>query len=385
MPPLSLYIHLPWCVRKCPYCDFNSHEAGEGVPEADYVDALIADLEAELPRVWGRRLESIFLGGGTPSLFSAEALDRLFTAVRARLPWRPGLEVTVEANPGASDAQRFRGYREAGVTRLSIGVQSLDDAHLRRLGRIHGADEARAAFEAARSAGFDNINLDLMFGLPEQSLTSATEDLDTALALGPEHLSWYQLTLEPNTLFAVRPPPLPDDDTLWEMQETGQGMLAAAGYTQYEVSAYARPDRECRHNLNYWQFGDYLGLGAGAHGKISLPAEHRILRRWKQRQPRRYMEAALAGDAAGGEHTLTPEELVFEFMLNATRLARGVDTPLFTACTGLDPAALEPMRTRAVAQGLLVDDPARIAPTATGRRFLNDLQALFLGDSRGAT
>ncbi|WP_198005596.1 radical SAM family heme chaperone HemW [Thioalkalivibrio thiocyanodenitrificans] len=383
MTPLSLYIHLPWCIRKCPYCDFNSHEVRDEVPEDRYVDALIADLESELPRVWGRRIESVFLGGGTPSLFSPEALDRLFSALRARLPWRPDMEVTLEANPGTTDAQRFRGYREAGVNRLSIGIQSFDDGQLRRLGRIHGANEAREAFAAARSAGFDNINLDLMFGLPEQSVQSALGDLAQALALGPEHLSWYQLTLEPNTRFAAEPPILPEEDTVWDMQETGQGRLAEGGYTQYEVSAYARPDRECRHNLNYWRFGDYLGLGAGAHGKISLPGEERILRRWKLRQPRQYMEAALTGDAASGECTLTREELVFEFVLNATRLTRGVDTKLFTARTGLDPDALEPMRRRAIESGLLHDDSARMAPTATGRRFLNDLQALFLADPRG--
>ena len=382
MIPLSLYIHLPWCVRKCPYCDFNSHEVRDGVPEVRYVDALIADLESELPRVWGRRIESVFLGGGTPSLFSPEALDRLFSALRARLPWRPDMEVTLEANPGTTDAQRFQGYREAGVNRLSIGIQSFDDGQLRRLGRIHGAAEAREAFSAARSAGFDNINLDLMFGLPEQSVQGALGDLEQALALGPEHLSWYQLTLEPNTRFAAEPPILPEEDTVWDMQETGQGRLAEGGYTQYEVSAYARPDRECRHNLNYWRFGDYLGLGAGAHGKISLTGEERILRRWKLRQPRQYMEAALTGDAASGECTLTREELVFEFVLNATRLTRGVDTELFTGRTGLDPDALEPMRRQAVERGLLHDDSARMAPTATGRRFLNDLQALFLADPR---
>ncbi len=382
MIPLSLYIHLPWCVRKCPYCDFNSHEVRDGVPEVRYVDALIADLESELPRVWGRRIESVFLGGGTPSLFSPEALDRLFSALRARLPWRPDMEVTLEANPGTTDAQRFQGYREAGVNRLSIGIQSFDDGQLRRLGRIHGAAEAREAFSAARSAGFDNINLDLMFGLPEQSVQGALGDLEQALALGPEHLSWYQLTLEPNTRFAAEPPILPEEDTVWDMQETGQGRLAEGGYTQYEVSAYARPDRECRHNLNYWRFGDYLGLGAGAHGKISLTGEERILRRWKLRQPRQYMEAALTGDAASGECTLTREELVFEFVLNATRLTRGVDIELFTARTGLDPDALEPMRRQAIERGLLHDDSTRMAPTATGRRFLNDLQALFLADPR---
>jgi putative oxygen-independent coproporphyrinogen III oxidase len=381
--PLSLYIHLPWCVRKCPYCDFNSHEVREGVPEDRYVDALVADLESDLPRVWGRRLESVFLGGGTPSLFSPEALDRLFSELRSRLPWRPDMEVTLEANPGTTDAARFRGYRAAGVNRLSIGVQSFDDAKLAALGRIHGAREARAAFEAARNAGFDNINIDLMFGLPGQSVEQALADLDEALALGPEHLSWYQLTLEPNTRFAADPPPLPDEDTLWTMQEAGRERLASGGYTQYEVSAWSRPGRSCRHNVNYWEFGDYLGLGAGAHGKISLPAEDRVLRRRKLRQPRQYMEAALSGDTACGEHTLTREELVFEFMLNATRLTRGVDAELFTARTGLHPEALEPMREQGVAQGLLCADATRIEPTELGRRFLNDLQALFLGDPRG--
>jgi len=381
MPPLSLYIHLPWCVRKCPYCDFNSHEAGDAVPEDRYVDALLADLESELPLIWGRRLESVFVGGGTPSLFSPQALDRLFSELRARLPWRPNMEVTLEANPGTTDAARFEGYRAAGVNRLSIGVQSFNDTQLQRLGRIHDSGQAIEAFTAARRAGFDNINIDLMFGLPEQPLEDALEDLAQGIALGPEHLSWYQLTLEPNTRFAAHPPVLPDDDTLWDMQSAGQEQLAAGGYTQYEVSAYARtgrPGRQCRHNLNYWQFGDYLGIGAGAHGKISLPAEERILRRWKQRQPRQYMEAALAGAAASGEHTLIPEETVFEFMLNATRLTQGVPLDLFTAHTRLPPEALEPMRSEAVERGLLRDDTARLEPTETGQRFLNDLQALFL-------
>ncbi len=384
LPPLSLYIHLPWCVRKCPYCDFNSHEAREAVPEAAYVDALLADLESELPRVWGRRLESVFLGGGTPSLFSPEALDHLFSELRARLPWLPDMEVTLEANPGTTDAGRFRGYREAGVNRRSIGVQSFDDDQLRQLGRIHGAREARVAFEAARSAGFENSNIDLMFGLPGQTVAGALKDLAEGLALGPEHLSWYQLTLEPNTRFAAQPPVLPEEDTLWDMHTAGQEHLAEAGYTQYEVSAYARAGRPCRHNLNYWEFGDYLGIGAGAHGKISLPAEGRILRRWKHRQPRQYMEAARSGEAASGEHTLTREETVFEFMLNAMRLNQGVPLALFTERTGLAPEALEPMRGEAVARGLLTDDPERLEPTELGRRFLNDLQALFLVDGDAA-
>ncbi|WP_245795324.1 radical SAM family heme chaperone HemW [Thioalkalivibrio denitrificans] len=383
MVPLSLYIHLPWCIRTCPYCDFNSHEAREQVPEDRYVDALVADLESELPRVWGRRLESVFIGGGTPSLFSPEALHRLFSELRARLPWRPDMEVTLEANPGTTDAARFTGYREIGVNRLSIGAQSFDDAMLERLGRIHGADEARTAFETARLAGFENINLDLMFGLPGQSPDQALADLDAALALGPEHLSWYQLTLEPNTRFAADPPVLPDDDTLWEMQSAGQDRLASSGYTQYEVSAYARPGHACRHNLNYWEFGDYLGLGAGAHGKISLPGEDRIQRRRKLRQPRQYMEAALTASPVSGEQTLSREELVFEFILNATRLRHGVDTDLFTTRTGLPADALEPMRSEAVCRGLLGPDPGRIEPTELGRRFLNDLQAQFLAGHRG--
>ncbi|MCG5493574.1 radical SAM family heme chaperone HemW [Ectothiorhodospira variabilis] len=378
-PPLSLYIHLPWCVRKCPYCDFNSH-AADSVPESDYVDALIADLEADLPLVWGRRLESIFLGGGTPSLFSPEAIDRLLSAIRARLTCRPGIEISMEANPGTVEQDRFRGYREAGVNRLSIGVQSFDDGLLQRLERIHTGDEAHGAVAAARAAGFDNLNLDLMFGLPGQGLDQALQDLDTALALRPEHLSWYELTLEPNTRFASHPPTLPDEDTQWDMQQAGDERLQVAGYAHYEVSAHALPGRQCIHNLNYWHFGDYLGIGAGAHGKLTLPGEGRILRRWKQRQPQAFMDEARAGSAVAGERALTVADAAFEFMLNGLRLREGVTVEMFTAHTGLTPEVLEPARGRAVERGLLANHADRLVATELGRRYLNDLVGMFLED-----
>ena len=371
LPPLALYAHLPWCVRKCPYCDFNSHERGGELPEREYVDALVADLEAMLPAVWGRRLRSIFIGGGTPSLFSPEAIDRLLAAVRARMPLEPDAEVTLEANPGTAEAGRFRGYRAAGVNRLSLGIQSFDDAKLRALGRIHSAEEARRAIEMAQ-ASFDNINLDLMYGLPAQTLQEACADLRAALAFGTAHLSAYQLTLEPNTVFYRKPPPLPGHDASADMQLAVEALAGAAGLEHYETSAFARAGMRCRHNLNYWEFGDYLGLGAGAHGKLSLP--DRVTRHERAKQPREYLAAA----GSAQEKVIAPRELPFEFMLNALRLVHGVPTELFSARTGLDLAVVARSLALATERGLLEADPRRIRPTGRGRLFLNELLQLFL-------
>jgi oxygen-independent coproporphyrinogen-3 oxidase len=387
LPPLSLYIHFPWCVRKCPYCDFNSHALRPGsgqavrgeIPEARYVDALLADLEQDLPRVWGRPVRSIFLGGGTPSLFSPEAIEQLLAGIRARVALASEAEITLEANPGTVEAERFRGYRAAGVNRLSIGIQSFQPERLKKLGRIHGRDEALAAAQAARAAGFDNFNLDLMFGLPQQTLDEALADLRTALALQPAHLSLYQLTLEPNTLFHARPPELPDDDVLAAMQEALQTELAAAGLAQYEVSAYARAGRRCRHNLNYWQFGDYLGIGAGAHAKIT--AADNITRLWKVKQPRNYLATAGTPSVVGGEQRLAKDDVAFEFMLNALRLTEGVPTMLFSERTGLDPSCMQKPLTHAITRGLLEPGHEHIRPTPLGRRFLNELVALFLPET----
>jgi oxygen-independent coproporphyrinogen-3 oxidase len=371
-------VHLPWCLRKCPYCDFNSHTAPETLPEGRYVAALLADLETELPRIWGRRLESVFLGGGTPSLFSPESMAELIDGLRARLPLRPDTEVTLEANPGTFEQARFRAFRESGINRLSIGVQSLDDALLRRLGRVHDAAEARRAVEQAATAGFDNLNIDLMFGLPGQTLHQADTDLALALSLEPAHLSYYQLTLEPNTLFHHDPPELPDSDTLWEMQQQGHERLSDAGYTRYEVSAFARPGRRCRHNLNYWRFGDYLGIGAGAHGKLTDPASGVVTRRSKQRQPLAYMEAAERGEPDSTVREVDDEDLCFEFMLNALRLNDGFDAALFVQRTGLGMDRIAGPLTEARARGLLEPERRRIRPSALGQRFLNDLTGLFL-------
>jgi oxygen-independent coproporphyrinogen-3 oxidase len=349
------------------------------IPEDQYIDALLADLETDLPRVWGRPLRSIFLGGGTPSLFSPEAIERLLAGVRARLVLRPDAEITLEANPGTVETERFGGYRDAGVNRLSIGVQSFQPEQLKKLGRIHGRDEALAAAQAARAAGFDNFNLDLMFGLPQQSLDEALADLRTALALDPAHLSVYQLTLEPNTLFHAHPPELPDDDVLAAMQDALQTELAGAGFAQYEVSAYARAGRRCRHNLNYWQFGDYLGLGAGAHAKIT--DAQGLTRLWKVKQPRAFLEAAGTADALGGEQRLGPDDVAFEFMLNALRLTEGFPAGLFAERAGLPLAVIEPALAQAKARGLIEHSADSIRATALGRRFLNDLIGLFLPES----
>ncbi len=376
LPPLALYLHLPWCARKCPYCDFNSH-AADGMDEDAYVSALLDDLNNDLPLVWGRTVHSIFIGGGTPSLFSPAAIDRLLGGLRACLPLSPAAEITMEANPGSADAAHFRGYREAGVNRLSIGIQSFDDRKLQALGRIHDRGQALRSFEAARQAGFDNINLDLMFALPGQSEAEALADLEQAIALAPEHLSHYQLTLEPNTLFHKYPPELPGDETAARMQEQCLERLRQAGYRQYEVSAHARDDRQCRHNLNYWQFGDYIGIGAGAHGKITLPAEQTVLRRSRLRQPAQYLAAA-GRQRVSEERRLSSSDLVFEFMLNALRLNAGFEPDLFERHTGLPMDSIRPLLDEVSERGLLETADGHIRPSALGRRFLNDLQALFL-------
>ena len=382
LPPLALYVHFPWCVRKCPYCDFNSHEAAGGVaavPEARYMDALRADLDAALPLVWARRIVSVFFGGGTPSVMSADGLDRLLSELRARLPLEPSCEITLEANPGTFEAAKFAAFRAAGVNRLSIGVQSFCDEHLHRLGRVHDRAQALAAIEAARR-DFDNFNIDLMYALPHQSMQAMRADIDFALRLAPPHLSLYQLTLEPNTVFAKYPPQLPDEDSAASMHEWIEQRLAEAGYGHYEVSAYARPGRECRHNLNYWQFGDYLGIGAGAHSKISFPG--RILRQARLRQPAGYMEGALRGTPLAESAEIRRNDLAFEFMLNALRLNSGVPARLFAERTGLPFSAIEPRLQIAEQRGLLTVDHERIAPTELGRRFLSDLQCLFLAAHR---
>ncbi len=378
LPPLSLYVHIPWCVRKCPYCDFNSHRLVDGVDEMAYVAALLADLDDELALAQGRPLHSLFIGGGTPSLFSAEAIARLLDGIKARIPCPADMEITLEANPGTLEAGRFAGYREAGVNRFSIGVQSFETQKLAAIGRIHGRTEALAAVPLARAAGCENLNLDLMFGLPQQDLEQAVTDLETAVGLSPEHISYYQLTLEPNTLFHRRPPALPDDDRIWEMQQQGEAVLARSGYVQYEVSAYARPGRECRHNLNYWTFGDYLGIGAGAHGKITHLDRQCVQRRWKQRDPSAYLKAAGAKDWLAGQQTLEAADLALEFLMNALRLNRGFTPALFEQRTGLSFQYLQPGLELALGRELVEVSREVVCPSALGRRFLNDLLSLFL-------
>jgi len=375
LPPLALYIHIPWCVRKCPYCDFNSHAASPVLPEEEYVDALLADLDQDLAAVYGRPLSSIFFGGGTPSLFSAAALGRLLAGVEQRIPFTADIEITLEANPGTFEQDKFVAYRKLGINRLSIGIQSFQPQKLEALGRIHTGDEALRSAEMARRAGFDNFNLDLMHGLPDQSLEEALDDLRQAIALAPTHLSWYQLTLEPNTVFWNQPPELPEDDILWDIQEAGQALLAEHGFSQYEVSAYARPGKAARHNLNYWSFGDFIGIGAGAHGKLSHP-DGRIVRTWKTRLPKDYLNPAKQFKA--GEKTLTADELPFEFLMNALRLTPGVDAELFAQRTGLPLQTLAAARAEAEQKGLLQVEPTRLVATARGQLFLNDLLQYFL-------
>jgi putative oxygen-independent coproporphyrinogen III oxidase len=380
LPPLALYVHVPWCVRKCPYCDFNSHEAARtGIPEQEYVDALIGDLEASLPLIWGRPIISVFIGGGTPSLLSAQAVERMLSDVRARLPLAHDCEITLEANPGTFEAERFAGYRAAGVNRLSIGVQSFDPDKLVALGRIHDREQALAAIALAKRV-FDNFNIDLMFGLPSQTLDEAMIDVDTAIGTEPPHLSIYQLTLEANTVFAKYPPALPDEDVVAAMHESIESKTAAAGFHHYEVSAYARPGYESRHNSNYWLFGDYLGIGAGAASKISFP--HRVLRQTRFKQPDSYLQRAARGEFLAESAEVKRADLPFEFMLNALRLNDGVPRPLFAQRTGLPIGTIDRSLELAQQRGLLDVDDAAIRPTALGRRFLSDLQSIFLPPGR---
>ena len=381
LPPLSLYIHVPWCERKCPYCDFNSHEARGAIPEHAYVDALLTDLESALPQVWGRKVVSVFIGGGTPSLLSVASVDRLLAGVRARVPLLAGAEITLEANPGTFERDRFAGFYAAGVNRLSLGVQSFDDRHLQALGRIHDARQARLAAESAMMI-FGNVNLDLMFALPEQTLEQCEADIAAALSFATPHLSFYQLTLEPNTLFHRRPPSLPDADLAADMQQHVATRLARAGFTRYEVSAYARDGRTCAHNVNYWRFGDYLGIGAGAHAKVSFP--DRIVREVRWKQPQQYLSKVAAGEPRMQHDEVRRDEIGFEFMLNALRLSEGVATSMFAERTGYPIALVSRAIEEGVRRGLLVDDPLRIAATELGFRFLNRTIELFLVDTTRA-
>jgi len=373
LPPLSLYIHIPWCVRKCPYCDFNSHEARGELPEDEYVAALLADLEAAFPQVWGRPVLTVFIGGGTPSLFSVRALDALLCGVRARLPLAADAEVTLEANPGTVEAEKFVGFRAAGINRLSLGIQSFNDRHLKALGRIHGAAEAHRAAELALGT-FGNVNLDLMYGLPGQTLAEAEADMAAAVAHAPQHLSAYHLTIEPNTYFHRYPPVVPDDDAAAEIQVAVEAQLATAGYEHYETSAFAQPGRQSRHNLNYWLFGDYLGIGAGAHSKISF--KNNVLRESRARQPKAYLGRGNHG--LSEQREVAASDLPGEFMMNALRLNAGFDLELFGARTGLDLTRILPLLDSAEARGLIIRDHQRVVPTPLGRRFLNDLMQMFL-------
>jgi len=401
LPPLSLYIHVPWCVKKCPYCDFNSHEVrnslplmlasspskgeggGEGRISADieqqYVAALTRDLELALPQIWGRRVYTVFFGGGTPSLLSGAAVTEILRQVRMLLPLSLDAEITLEANPGTVEADQFAAFRDAGINRLSLGIQSFNDDHLKALGRIHSADEARAAIAVAQRH-FDNINLDLMYALPHQTLDEALQDVRTALDFKPQHLSAYHLTLEPNTLFSRNPPSLPDDDTSADMQQSIEGLLAEHGYQHYETSAFAQADRRARHNLNYWQFGDYLGIGAGAHSKLSFP--DKIIRQARYKQPQAYMQQVSAGAPIQTKNEVSREELPFEFMMNALRLNEGFEPGLFNERTSLSLVSIQRELLVAEKRGLLHRDHQRIAPTPLGQRFLNDLLEVFLNEKR---
>ena len=382
-PPLSLYVHVPWCVRKCPYCDFNSHPVRGGIPEEDYVAALTADLKSALPLVGDRPVTSVFFGGGTPSLLSGGAVEKLLSAVRERLVVPPEAEISLEANPGAIEAAKFAAFRRAGVNRLSLGIQSFRPEHLRALGRIHDGDEARRAIGAAAGC-FDNFNLDLMYGLPGQSLEQAMDDVAHALAFMPPHLSCYQLTLEPNTAFAAVPPELPESDLCADMQEAIEARLADAGYTHYETSAFAKPGRQCRHNLNYWTFGDYLGIGAGAHGKLTLPGADgwQVRRQVRWKLPKPYIKKVAAGQPVQEDFCVADDELPFEFMMNALRLNQGFDASLYVARTGLSLDGVDAALRRAERDALIVREEGRIAPTVQGRRFLNLLLQRFLAGSK---
>ena len=375
LPPLALYVHIPWCLKKCPYCDFNSHERRGEIPQARYVDALLADLELALPSIWGRRVHTVFFGGGTPSLFAPEAIDRILAGVRSRVPLAPDAEITLEANPGTFERARFAGFRAAGINRLSVGVQSFEPKFLNALGRVHDADEARAAAAAAIEI-FGNVNLDLMYALPGQTPADAQSDLAQALRFSPPHLSFYHLTIEPNTLFHRYPPSLPDDETAADIEDAIAATLGAAGYLHYETSAYARPGHECRHNLNYWRFGDYLGIGAGAHSKLSFP--ERVVRQVRHKQPQQYMEEVERGSPLAEDRTVERGEIGFEFMLNALRLTDGVPVALFAERTGFALTLVQKELDEAERRGLVERDHQRMRPTPLGQRFLNDLQAIFL-------
>jgi len=389
LPPLALYIHVPWCIRKCPYCDFNSHQANNDIPEADYIAALRQDLACDQSLAQGRKITSIFFGGGTPSLLSAQAIGQILVDAEQLIGFEPHIEITLEANPGTFEQEKFSGFRAAGVNRLSIGIQSFNDQQLHLLGRVHGRDEALRAVNVARKAGFDNINLDLMHGLPEQSVGDAQADLQQAIELEPEHLSWYQLTIEQNTAFYSAPPVLPEEEILADIQDAGQLLLAAAGYEHYEISAYARAKQFSRHNLNYWEFGDYLGIGAGAHGKVTLPEQQNILRLWKTRLPKHYLDAATSARIStnlqghqnpfgGGSDLLGEESLPLEFMMNALRLHRGVPEQYFAQRTGLDFSAIASCWDELARKKLVELADGALRPTPLGRRFLNRVLQAFM-------
>jgi putative oxygen-independent coproporphyrinogen III oxidase len=382
LPPLALYVHIPWCLKKCPYCDFNSHERRGEIPEARYVDALLADLETALPAIWGRRVHTVFFGGGTPSLFAPEAIDRILAGVRARVALAPDAEITLEANPGTFERARFAGFKAAGINRLSVGVQSFEPKFLSALGRVHDADEARAAAGAAIEI-FGNVNLDLMYALPGQTPADVQNDLDEALRFAPPHLSFYHLTIEPNTLFHRYPPTLPDDETAADIEDAIAETLGAAGYVHYETSAYAKPGRECRHNVNYWRFGDYLGIGAGAHSKLSF--QERVVRQVRHKQPQHYIEEVERGSPLAEDRTVERGEIGFEFMLNALRLTEGVPVALFAERTGFPLTLVQKALAEAERRGLLERDHQRMRPTPLGQRFLNDLQAIFLPAAAAVT
>jgi len=375
--PLSLYIHIPWCIKKCPYCDFNSHEARNEIPEERYLNALIQDLENELPNIWGRSIESIFIGGGTPSLFSAKGIDKLLRNLRERLSIRPNIEITMEANPGTFEQERFNGFREAGINRLSIGIQSYNDRHLKSLGRIHDGTEASNAAEIAKKAGFENFNLDLMFGLPQQTTEEALDDLRQAMGAKPNHISWYQLTIEENTLFHYSPPAIPSDELIWDMQQQGQKLLKETGYEQYEVSAYAKQNQRSKHNMNYWEFGDYLGIGAGAHGKLTMP-DGSITRHTKFRHPEKYMTNALNNQARSTEKPLAKDDIIFEFMLNIARLKGGFTAELFEERTWLSFVEIESKLEGLINDGLMAKDQDYYFPSDKGYLFANDIVNRFL-------
>lgn len=380
LPPLSLYVHIPWCVRKCPYCDFNSHEQKDTLPEDAYVNALLNDLAAEMPRIWGRTISSVFIGGGTPSLFSAKALDNLMSGIRALTALQPTCEVTMEANPGTFEQEKFSDFRQLGINRLSVGVQSFNDKHLEALGRIHSGDEAQRAIDIAKTAGFDDINIDLMFGLPEQTNAAALKDVQCAIALAPTHISYYELTLEPNTLFAKHPPTLPEDDEKWQIHNNGMQLLAEHGYERYEISAFAQPGKHSRHNNNYWLFGDYVGIGAGAHSKVSFANTGDIVRRWKHKHPTRYLRGANASaiDCIGGENTIAVNDSAIEFMMNALRLKEGFAIPVFEQHTGVSINHWQNQIDQALDKGLLEQSGFNLRASEKGFNFLNDLLEMFM-------